>query len=241
VDAEEPQQVISFVPDRRRSSKAFNAIDSAEREVASFTLGKGKADWGPLTIYTVMKSGDVYAVCPYMPKNAYVANCLSTLFPLIVVVFRSIPSSYVHALECFVAAKQEYLSQNPSSESQSLSTTYSYQHKYISTLLKQLPPGTVFPAASRCVLLHPPTTLKIPPLRQGPFLLQPAPLTLDGSEGGDVSDILYLSFDKDDENDDDGETERLGVVLIVAQDGKVDVCLDVDKVEARWENRQVSV
>lgn len=76
VDAEEPLQVISFVPERRRSSKAFNAIDSAEREVASFTLGKGKADWGPLTIYVVMKNGDVHAVCPYMPQNAYVAHCL---------------------------------------------------------------------------------------------------------------------------------------------------------------------
>jgi nucleoporin NUP82 len=83
--------------------------------------------------------------------------------------------------------------------------------------------------------------MKTPPLRQGPFLLQPAPLMLDGSECGDVTDILYLSFDKDDEIDDDGDTERLGVVLIVGQDGKVDVCLDVDKVEARWETRQVSV
>jgi nucleoporin NUP82 len=156
-------------------------------------------------------------------------------------VHRSIPSSYIHALECFVVAKQEYLSQNPSSESQSLSTTYSYQHKYISALVKQLPPGTVFPAASRSVLLHPPTTMKTPPLRQGPFLLQPAPLTLDGSEDGDATDILYLSFDHDDETDDDGETERLGVVLVVTKDGKVDVCLDVDKVEARWETRQVSV
>ncbi|KAF8264938.1 hypothetical protein EI94DRAFT_1590773 [Lactarius quietus] len=219
VDAEEPLQLVSFVPDRK-PNKSFNAVDAAEREVASFTLGKGKADWGPLTIYAVMKSGDVYAVCPYMPKNA------------------SMPSSYIHALECFVAAKQEYLSQNPSSQSQSLSTIYSYQHKYISALLKQLPPGTVFPATSRPVLLHPPTTVKSPPLRQGPFLLQPAPLILDGSEGGDAADILYLSFDKDDETDDDGETERLGVVLVVAQDGKVDVCLDVDKVEARWENRQ---
>ena len=83
--------------------------------------------------------------------------------------------------------------------------------------------------------------MKTPPLRQGPFLLQPAPLMLDGSEGGDVTDILYLSFDKDDEADDDGETERLGVVLTVTQEGKVDVCLDVDKAEARWETRQVSV
>jgi hypothetical protein len=78
VDADEPLQVISFVPDRRRSSKTFNAIDSAEREVASFTLGKGMADWGPLTIYTVMKSGDVYAVCPYMPKNAYGVRCIKS-------------------------------------------------------------------------------------------------------------------------------------------------------------------
>ena len=70
VDADEPLQVVSFVPDRK-PNKSFNAVDAAEREVASFTLGKGKADWGPLTIYAVMKSGDVYAVCPYMPKNAY--------------------------------------------------------------------------------------------------------------------------------------------------------------------------
>ena len=83
--------------------------------------------------------------------------------------------------------------------------------------------------------------MKTSPLRQGPFLLQPAPLTLDGSEDGDATDILYLSFDHDDETEGDGETERLGVVLMVTQDGKVDVCLDVDKVEARWETRQVSV
>ncbi|KAI0265178.1 hypothetical protein BC834DRAFT_880424 [Gloeopeniophorella convolvens] len=220
VDTEEPVQVVSFVPERR-ASRTFNAFDTSEREVASFALGKGKADWGPLTIYAAMKSGDVYAVSPYMPVNA------------------SIPSSYIHALECFVAAKQEYLAQNPSSASQSLSTTYAYQHKYISALLKQLPPGTVFPAASRSVLVHPPTTMKTPPLRQGPFLLQPSPLALEGSEGGDATDIIYLAFNEDGENDD-GETERLGLLLVVAQDGRVDVCLDVDKVEARWESRQSS-
>jgi nucleoporin NUP82 len=79
VDAEEPLQVISFVPDRRRSSKTFNAIDSAEREVASFTLGKGMADWGPLTIYALMKNRYMYAVCPYMPKNAYVTLKFNTV------------------------------------------------------------------------------------------------------------------------------------------------------------------
>jgi nucleoporin NUP82 len=68
LDTEEPQQVLSFVPERR--SKSFLAEDASEREVASFTLGKGKADWGPLTVYAVMRSGDVYSICPYMPQNA---------------------------------------------------------------------------------------------------------------------------------------------------------------------------
>lgn len=68
MDTEEPQQVLSFVPERK--SKSYMADDDTEREVASFTIGKGKADWGPLTIYTVMRSGDIYAICPYMPKNA---------------------------------------------------------------------------------------------------------------------------------------------------------------------------
>ncbi|KAG5643781.1 hypothetical protein DXG03_009660 [Asterophora parasitica] len=224
VDTEEPQQVLSFMPEKRTT--AFLATDSSEREVASFTLGKGRADWGPLTIYAVTKSGDVYSICPYMPQNA------------------SIPSSYVHSLECFIGAKQEFLAQErTSAATKNLFTLYDYQRKYVTALVKQLPPGTVFPAASRSVLLHPPTTIRAPPTRQGPFLLQPSPRTLDGSEGGDATDISYLAFDTDDGEGegegegDGGETEHLGVVMIAFQDGKVDVCFDVEKVEARWDSK----
>ncbi|KAI0952617.1 hypothetical protein AcV7_008361 [Taiwanofungus camphoratus] len=219
IDAEEPQQVLSFVPEKRKSS--FSAGDESEREVASFTLGKGRADWGPLSIYAVMKSGDIYAISPYMPKNA------------------SLPSSYVHALECFVAAKQEFLfkSQDEGSSS-TLSTLYDYQHKYVNALLKQLPPGTAFPAVSRSIPMRPPNTVRNPPVRQGPFLLQPSPRSLEGSEGGDATDILYLAFERDVEDGAGSETERLAVLLITFQDGRVDVCLDVEKVEARWEHQQ---
>ncbi|KAG5637461.1 hypothetical protein H0H81_004478 [Sphagnurus paluster] len=219
LDTEEPQQVLSFMPEKKTNS--FLAADSSEREVSSFTLGKGRADWGPLTIYALTKSGDIYSICPYMPQNA------------------SIPSSYIHSLECFISAKQEFLAQGTSIAAKNLSTIYDYQHKYVTALLKQLPPGTVFPAASRSVLIHPPTTIKAPPARQGPFLLQPSPRMLDGSDGGDATDISYLSFDADDEDGerDGGETEHLGVVMVAFQDGKVDVYLDVEKVEARWENK----
>ena len=85
--------------------------------------------------------------------------------------------------------------------------------------------------------MHLPTTMRTQPIRQGPFLLQPAPLSLEGSEGGDATDIVYLSFGTDNDEDDEGETERLGVVLVAYQDGKVDVFLDVEKVEARWERK----
>ncbi|KAF8165176.1 hypothetical protein B0H34DRAFT_648691 [Crassisporium funariophilum] len=222
VDTEEPQQVLTFVPEKK--SKSFMAEDDAEREVVSFTLGKGRADWGPLTIYAVVKSGDIYAISPYMPQNA------------------SIPSIYVHSLECFISAKQEYLSQGTSAASKTLSTLYDYQRKYVTALIKQLPPGTVFPAASRSVLMHPPTTIKPLPLRQGPFLLQPSPRMLDDSIGGDATDITYLAFgtDDDDPEDDARDTEHLGVMLVAYQDGKVDLLLDVEKVEARWDVKQSS-
>ncbi|KAI1796250.1 hypothetical protein LXA43DRAFT_989000 [Ganoderma leucocontextum] len=221
-DADEPQQTLSFVPEKKKGN-SFLADDGGEREAISFALGKGRADWGPLTVYAVMRSGDIYAISPYLPKNA------------------SVPSSYVHALECYVSAKQEFLSNSTtgkSSSPDSLTTLYDYQRKYVNVLLKQLPPGTAWPATTCLVPMHPPTTIKNPHARQGPFLLQPAPRILEGSEGGDATDIVYMSFGDDAAEESEGETERLGLVLVVFQDGKVDVYLDVEKVEARWENKQ---
>ncbi|PFH52525.1 hypothetical protein AMATHDRAFT_139457 [Amanita thiersii Skay4041] len=220
-DTEEPQQVLSFMPEKK--SKSFQAEDPSEREVVSFALGKGTADWGPLTAYALTRSGDIYAICPYMPRNA------------------SIPSSYVHSLECFISAKREFLAQDTSS-SRNLSMLYDYQHKYVSALIKQLPPGTTFPALSRSVLMHPPSIVRSSPARQGPFLLQPSPCILEGSDGGDATDIVYLTFglDHDDPDYEGGETAHLGAVVIAFQDGRIDVCLDVEKVEARWDGKQLA-
>ncbi|TDL29694.1 hypothetical protein BD410DRAFT_817721 [Rickenella mellea] len=220
VDPEEPQQTLSFVPERKRG--AFVAHDDAEREVVSFALGKGTADWGPLTMYALMKSGDVYAICPYMPQNA------------------TIPSAYAHSLECYVAAKQEFISEEGSSNSESFSTLYDYQRKYVNGLMKQLPPGTAFPSTSRSVPMHPPKTLKNDPLRQGPFLFQPSPPELDDSINSFATDVVYVAFENNFDGDEEiveENSERLNVVLIAFQDGRVDVCLDLEKVEAKWESK----
>ena len=64
-------------------------------------------------------------------------------------------------------------------------------------------------------------------------------MTVQGSESGDATDIIYTVLGSAEDDECDGETEKLGIVMIAYQDGKVDVCLDVDKVEARWEKKTV--
>ena len=71
-------------------------------------------------------------------------------------------------------------------------------------------------------------------MRQGPFLLQPAPLDL-GIIESTASDIAYILAGDEDSDED---TEPLGVVVIVFSDGRVDMCLDTEKIEARdWEGK----
>ncbi|KAI6164741.1 hypothetical protein EDD17DRAFT_1557731 [Pisolithus thermaeus] len=220
VDTEEPQQVLSFFPERK--PKSFIAEDPAEREIASFTLGRGKADWGPLTIYTVTRSGDVYAICPYMPKNA------------------SIPSSYVHALECFIAAKQEFLLQEllcllPLSQHYTIT-----RGSTVSALVKQLPLELCFrPCLAQFPCIHL-TQSRASLYDKDHSSYNRHPELWKEVKVATLQDIAYLSFTSDDDEGNEGETERLGIVMIAYQDGKVDVCLDVEKVEARWESKQES-
>lgn len=159
-----------------------------------------------------------------------------------------IPSAYIHALEYFVRAKEESAT-NPNSQSQleeslsqsgpMLSTLYAYQLKYVVSLSKQLPesPSTLFPSPSRSVPISAPTIVKSRPTRQGPFLFQPAPQELGDGLGGSATDLVYINVEGVSplHSEEDGTEERLGVLGVVFSDGKIDICLDVDKIEAMWE------
>ena len=68
ISSEKPQQTMFFGQRRRRGS--IVPEDDRANDVVSFIMGNGKADWGPLTVYALMRSGDIYSICPYMPKNA---------------------------------------------------------------------------------------------------------------------------------------------------------------------------
>lgn len=81
-----------------------------------------------------------------------------------------------------------------------------------------------------------PTYLRSLPTRQGPFLLQPAPRELESDEDEPVaSDLAYMLVDPDpsDESEEDAFAPP-AFLLMSYQNGKIDVCIDVAKVEATW-------
>ncbi|KAG9099424.1 hypothetical protein FRC06_005294 [Ceratobasidium sp. 370] len=205
-DPGEPQQTVDLLRPLENKLK-FDV--SGPAEAVSFCIGQGAADWSPLTVYTLTSEGEVWAVCPFLPANA------------------TPPISYIHALEYFVNMKSSRLPSNIADP----------QLKYITSLKQQLkaPSSPLIDQIPSTCLIHAPVSASYPPALQGPFLLQPAP-----KEFGDgvASDIIYLGIEVDDQVASKGVqsngSDSVPLVLIAYSDGKVDVCLDVEKVEAKW-------
>ncbi|QRV72489.1 nuclear pore complex protein [Ceratobasidium sp. AG-Ba] len=205
-DPGEPQQTVDLLRPAESKLK-FDASGSAQ--AVSFCIGQGAADWSPLTVYTLTNEGEVWAICPFLPANA------------------TPPISYVHALEYFVNMKSSRL---PSAVADA-------QLKYVASLKQQLkaPSSPLIGQTPTTCLIHAPVSASYPPALQGPFLLQPAPKEFGD---GTASDIAYLRVDVEIEATAKGsqssESDSVSLVLIAYGDGKVDICLDVEKVEAKW-------
>jgi len=140
-----------------------------------------------------------------------------------------------------VAAKQEFVAENEKDIDQSFSTLYDLQRKYVNSLLKQTLHGSLS-SNPQIVTVHPPKSFLAKPAKQGPFLLQPSPIDIRDSPGGDASDIMYITMGSSFVEDDDISvnsltSERIGIVAVAYQDGRVDVCLDLEKVEAKWDTK----
>ncbi|KAG8722485.1 hypothetical protein FRC08_001541 [Ceratobasidium sp. 394] len=205
-DPSEPQQTVDLL---RPSENKLKYDVSGPVEAVSFCLGQGAADWSPLTVFTLTSEGEVWAVCPFLPVNA------------------TPPISYIHALEYFVNMKSSRLPPSIADP----------QLKYVTSLKQQFkaPSSSLIDQIPSSCLIHAPVSASYPPALQGPFLLQPAP-----KEFGDgvASDIVYLGIEVDDQVASKGThsngSDSVPLVLIAYSDGKVDVCLDVEKVEAKW-------
>lgn len=77
VNTEEPLQTFHFVSQHLKKGNSFSFNDPGETEAVSFTFAcgrasngaKGYSDWTPLTIYGLMRNGDIYALCPVCPSK----------------------------------------------------------------------------------------------------------------------------------------------------------------------------
>jgi len=78
------------------------------------------------------------------------------------------------------------------------------------------------------------------PRRQGPFLLQPAPVELEGDVESTACDLFYINERRGESYPaipEDTDSLSLGVILITYTDGKIDVCLELEKLEGRWDTQ----
>ncbi|CEL59627.1 Nucleoporin nup82 OS=Schizosaccharomyces pombe (strain 972 / ATCC 24843) GN=nup82 PE=3 SV=1 [Rhizoctonia solani AG-1 IB] len=208
-DPNEPQQTVELLSPPQNKLK-YDV--SAPAEAVSFCIGRGSADWSAFTVYVLTTEGEIWATCPFLPANA------------------TPPISYIQGLEYFVNAKSARLAPEVSAP----------QLKYVSSLKQQLKPlsSPVDDQLLPACLVHAPVSLSFPPARQGPFLLQPAPKELGD---GLASDIIYLDIEVSNDLSNSStdvkqntDSAFIPVIAIAYSDGKVDVCLDVEKIEAKW-------
>ncbi|KAG8902298.1 gamma-tubulin, partial [Tulasnella sp. 403] len=127
---------------------------------------------------------------------------------------------------------------------------YDQQFKYVASILKQVPTlASGISNWNQSAHIRRPTNglFANPPARQGPFLLQPPPAEFEESFS-DACDILYIAYGcagSDGNGTILGKLESnlsaevafrepLGVVLVAHSDGRVDIILDLEKVEGKW-------
>lgn len=128
-------------------------------------------------------------------------------------------------------------------EKRELEAEYAAQLKFLQALVDQrsapwLPNGET-PSMEEdedIVSVKYPAYLRRAPTRQGPFLLQPAPHELDSDINEPLaSDLRYVLLEPESTGqDDETATPAISFLLMSYEDGKVDVCIDVARVEATW-------
>ena len=163
------------------------------------------------------------------------------------------PSSSFSSVSSTVASVEEL----------DLPTLYDHQRKYVAALCKQLPEddtsharnsstglkkdssissvstvsttSTKSGSIAQLVTLKAPATIKLDPEPQGPFRFQPTPAPTSTPEWDEMATDIFYSCPFINEANKSGKTPpTAGLLLVSFADGRVDVCLDLVKVEAVW-------
>ncbi|CAJ0926108.1 1609_t:CDS:10 [Entrophospora sp. SA101] len=172
-DCNEPEQKFCFSENPEKTFSFGAEIPKA----VSFCFGQGDKGWSNFTVYVLFDNGDVYAMCPIVPKNCRI---------------------FIEQLSCIIFKKyQEAEKRLPSNSNlhmyDYLYNQYHLQYRWICDVSQQI----------------------------RPFSMRPNPLELS-HHPFDASDIIYLN------------TQPTSVIVIASSNGRLDIFLEVDKIEAFW-------
>ncbi|KAF4591618.1 WD40 repeat-like-containing domain protein [Ophiocordyceps camponoti-floridani] len=212
------------------TNKSFSP-DSFEMEVAAATFpSRGSGGWSPMTLWVAMREGDVYALCPLLPKRwAPPPTLIPSLSVSVVTTVAAIEDdARVDDREKLLAQQQlQWMAELDAQEPQVLDTGHG--ERLVEVYSRPQRPGAI-------------------PRLQGPFDLVADPQSSDDLDVM-ITDVLVignktetdrLMMGEEDEglDLDLGESDEQGlsltIVCLVSTSGQVRVYLDTDGVQAQW-------
>jgi nucleoporin NUP82 len=195
--------------------------DSFELEVASACFGdfpdqEGVHGWAPMTLWIAMVAGDLYALCPLLPKKWQLQES-SGASTVVQTLATSINSSH---------AETEEDTQAPQIEVENAQKQLSWIYDILlgDPVEEKLPSGDSVKVFSR------PSSVSAYPQLQGPFSIMPE---VDDFE---ISDLIVFSLKTFSESSEEEPAEGLpaAVVCLLTDTSKVHICLDLEGVVGRW-------
>lgn len=195
------------------TSRGFTP-DSVELEPAAACFGgrgeEGESPWRSMTLWIAMAGGDVYALCPLLPKR-----------------FQTFPG-FLRTLSLTVNAKAlEIEGGQPNVNGSSTEA----QSEWLEQLEDQEPfvpsgPADILAPHVYSRPQHPGPAPKL----QGPFAFLP-----DLDEDPDLADILVVGLESTDlEEGEEPPSTAASVICLLTTQGDVQICLDLEGVEAQW-------
>lgn len=228
IDLKKLANATSSQEDLRASKYGTNkgfSPDEVEMEVAAACFGGTGSEeehgWSSMTLWIAMTEGDVYALCPLLPRKW----CA--------------PATLLPSLTTSVVAKAAMLANDPLT-SESERRTSDQQTRWLADIDGQDPLTLPIEGSDEFDVMEVytrPAHPSIIPKLQGPFQLSPEP------DFGEITDIHVIGPKLDSEalfgEDDDLDDENSGglsisVICLATSTNKVHICLDIDGVEAEW-------
>lgn len=209
-----------FEPPKFGASKAFT-VDDFDMEVAAACFGGTGADdensWASMTLWTAMKNGDVYALCPLLPSRW---RPTATTVP-------ALATSAVSSMAS-IATEDASIDERRAAEQ---------QYEWVSEIDNEEPLSYLPTETEPETRLRPQNPSAIPRL-QGPF-----ELGLNEEDDVEVTDVHIFAPRLDEDQLYSGEEdydERTNgtlpytTVIVACSDGRVHVALDLDGVSGQW-------